>query len=722
MAVNKIMKVASVPVLFGAIVLTFALKPNSANRSKAEGEPVPAVVPYAPDAFETDAPSGLSVSVTSSTLTSKAHSFTVSFSTGGKGYTDNNRVVTLGVNTSDPNYHFIEERDDTTITSTEQAKWINFDNFKRENFDSIPNIEGYVYSFNVRSNRTTWAIPRRLYRNGLYSITPSTIRDNSVDFSSLIASKKIDLFIPNNIEHIYENSFVNLESAADRVTIHLEVDEATAEANFATNWHHGASVVYGEDFSNPDLIEKFKEIKGDGFDIADEVEPALDSEGNQQFINIDGEEKLIEKAAVDGLTIEKYPLVYKSSAGANDVGDPNINLYLGYNQNGKNEPLYLGYKYIGSAEQRYTEFNLNKVFMSVGKAISSFNTVAYVDVPVNANEKIDLDSLTIHNIHDSKVDPQVGFTIDEEKSYRITPSRSFISTLDIGEFIDFKYKGVSEFASYFSISTDIKVTNVDLYKTLKTSVYNQYKKNIDSNNISIRYRVSSLSMGNYLLNYGDGKVFNEPITTPVNQYVLGNGDNSLSFILDKTYIKDFKSSDIKSFSFVGLYVTIDLYGQNGPIARSAVTTRFGYVSIIDYSDSVSVFDINLLLIIVALSYAGLYILTSVGYFFFCKEKYKNDEFRRLKPKSFITKGVLGLFGSLTVLIALLFVIFRCTLFNNAIVVFNPFDPFIIIFVIASVLIIGYFIKFIVVTTKANNHVRKTKKLKLDQDVVEDGTK
>jgi hypothetical protein len=42
--------------------------------------------------------------------------------------------------------------------------------------------------------------------------------------------------------------------------------------------------------------------------------------------------------------------------------------------------------------------------------------------------------------------------------------------------------------------------------------------------------------------------------------------------------------------------------------------------------------------------------------------------------------------------------------------------------IASVLVIGYFIKFIVVQTRAGNQRRKALKLKLNEDVAEDGTK
>jgi len=66
-------------------------------------------------------------------------------------------------------------------------------------------------------------------------------------------------------------------------------------------------------------------------------------------------------------------------------------------------------------------------------------------------------------------------------------------------------------------------------------------------------------------------------------------------------------------------------------------------------------------------------------------------------------------------------VLRTTLFKNSIVVYNPVDIFIIFFALASVIIIGYLIKNLVVYIKATNKRKKDQKLGIDKDVVKDGT-
>ena len=133
------------------------------------------------------------------------------------------------------------------------------------------------------------------------------------------------------------------------------------------------------------------------------------------------------------------------------------------------------------------------------------------------------------------------------------------------------------------------------------------------------------------------------------------------------------------------------------------------------------FNVNVFLFILIGSYIVLFLIASAVYFFIIKEKYKNDEFRRVKPKSFWLKAILAMFGSLVVILAIVFVVIRCTAMNNAIVVYNPVDAFIIITAVASVLIIGYFIKYLVAASKARKERIATLKLKLNEDVDEDGT-
>ena len=93
----------------------------------------------------------------------------------------------------------------------------------------------------------------------------------------------------------------------------------------------------------------------------------------------------------------------------------------------------------------------------------------------------------------------------------------------------------------------------------------------------------------------------------------------------------------------------------------------------------------------------------------------------MKSKSFFVKAAIFLVGSLVVLFDIVFIVLRASALNNAIVVYNPADAYIIILSVLSVVIIGYFIKFMVGVVKANRERRRIIKLKLNEDVLDDGT-
>ena len=140
-----------------------------------------------------------------------------------------------------------------------------------------------------------------------------------------------------------------------------------------------------------------------------------------------------------------------------------------------------------------------------------------------------------------------------------------------------------------------------------------------------------------------------------------------------------------------------------------------------YTEKANLFDINAFLIILLIAYIVIFVGTTIGLYFYLKNKYKNDEFRRMKNKSYFTKAALFLFGSLVVLFDLVFIVLRASALNNAIVVYNPADAYIIVLSVMSVVIIGYFIKYMVGVIKTNKERRRIIKLKLNEDVDDDGT-
>jgi NADH:ubiquinone oxidoreductase subunit 5 (subunit L)/multisubunit Na+/H+ antiporter MnhA subunit len=135
-----------------------------------------------------------------------------------------------------------------------------------------------------------------------------------------------------------------------------------------------------------------------------------------------------------------------------------------------------------------------------------------------------------------------------------------------------------------------------------------------------------------------------------------------------------------------------------------------------------VYDIFMFVLIFELVALAAYAIGAIVLFFVLREKYKNDEFRRMKPKAYVKTAVLGYVGLLIISITVLFIIFRAGLFSNAVAVHNPIDVFIVVPGVISIVIIGYFIKFIVGKFKSNKQRRQAKKLKLNEDAVDDGTK
>ena len=308
------------------------------------------------------------------------------------------------------------------------------------------------------------------------------------------------------------------------------------------------------------------------------------------------------------------------------------------------------------------------------------------------------------------------------------PAKSYSKTLYVEDLISFSFKGISTFGGYTSVDLLVDQAGDKLYSELKSSFVKQYASELKSGKIYIRYRFTSFNSCSYNLTYRDGnqdvnKVI--PVKTIVNQHILTEKKgNFVSFLFKNSDVgSGFSAKSIREFSFVSFYITLDMFSkENGILARTDVVSRFGFFMVMPYTSEAEIFDINLMLLLMCSGYVALYAVLSVVAFFYFKNKFKNDEFRRIKPKSFWLKAVLGLLGSLIVILCITFVVLRSTAFNNSIVVYNPVDAYIIISAVASVLIIGYFIKYIVTMTKANKERKRILKLKLNEDVDDDGTK
>ena len=623
---------------------------------------------------ETDvASTNLAVKVTAATKTTMGESFTISFSTGGTGYQDNTRsfVVAPTDSASFTNYYDNEFKDLTLEDKEKIEEEYEAGEYQTKAFG------GQIYSILAQPGLPRVYIPRTLARGIFFRFDITEIAAGAFTLAA-VNDGLTTVSIPNTITTIYADSFP--QGLDNAFTFNVEFEEDEVPDTWAADWAHGAKVNYGYEFPE------------------------------------DKEDVLI-------------------SGSPAEYGDKTLNYIIGYYPStGTQYPLVMSYKLVGETETRYYEFSksttssIGSDYDGVGYVLYGYSNSLYADVALALadNQEIDFDSVKIHNIYPAKQNGS-SYVPDTENKLCATPMKSFSKVLDVTNFISYRFGGISTFGGYTSVDLIVDQAGDETYKTLRSNYFNQYKADIDSGKMYIRYRFSSLTSCKFNVTYSNGADVQKSIaiSTPINQHTLsGKQDNYVSFLFKNSDVgAGFNANTIRQLNFDSFYVTLDLFSrETGVVARSGYTARFGYMMVMPYSDANSVFDINALLIILSASYVAAFAVLSVVGFFYFKNKYKNDEFRRLKPKSYWFKAVLAMLGSLIVILCVAFVIIRITAFNNAIVVYNPVDAFIIVTAVASVLIIGYFIKYLVGVSKANKERRRILKLKLNEDVEDDGTK
>ena len=608
----------------------------------------------------------LVVSATSSTLTSMGQSFSFMFSTGGQGWCDSTTTFLLA-----PDDENFEEYFKTFSEWTVEQREAITEQYEKGEYEPV-HFNSYVYSLNSTSVIHDIVIPRSLTRNHIFNLDVSKLGVGLVSDWSGITS----ITIPKEILEVYADSFQNVP---DSMIFNVEAESKPED--WADNWSHGATVNYG--YAYPE----------------DKAEPL-------------------------------------SKAGAAKYGDETQNFILGwYPKEGNKEPLTLEYKVTlpdGSlSESRFFDFEpsaANSVFECVGYQVNDYTKSLYCDIPLNEGEQLAFDTCVMHNIYRTKVN-EADVALPEpnlEKAYSIVPKQGYLRVYDIKDFINCEFTGLTTFSGYTAIDLDIDISSTNVYEHLKPSYYSANLSKIQDGSLKIRYRLTSLTLCSFRITYNDNGqdvTTDVKIVTPVAQYKLDKHENNrVSFLLkDSDVAPGFSAKSIRQVSFVGLYVTLDLMGAKAITPRSSVITRFGYLSVMPYSENAKLFNVNVFLIILAVAYMLSFAGITLALYFYLKNKYKNDEFRRMKNKPFITKAILFLLGSMIVLFDIVFIVLRGSALNNAIVVFNPVDAYIIVLSVFSVVIIGYFIKYLVGVIKTEKERRRVIKLKLNEDVEDDGT-
>lgn len=372
----------------------------------------------------------------------------------------------------------------------------------------------------------------------------------------------------------------------------------------------------------------------------------------------------------------------------------------------------------------------------------------YFDFIPEEGDTLIEDSIVVHNIFRSKVvkknikavdaltgevvDKVATFTVpDTSVAFKMSATKRYKAEVNIDKLVKYRFAGVSKFANYSMISMKMdKVLPSYWYDGVDPVAKESLVKAINRGEYSLRYALYNMTSSFYRITYKSSQTGLEVrktirVESPNPHYPLEKTKgNQIGFLIKNSWVgKDFKLSNMKKFELLGLTVNIHCWDNevHSVVTKGQVATHFGAIEVMPYRASVGIFNIGLFVILFLIFSAVLYAAGSVGLFFFVKNKFKNDEFRRIKPKVFFKNAAIGLIGFIIVLTSILFIIFRKTKFDNFVAVHNPLDVFIIIPGIIALIFVGYFIKFLAGKHKANKERKKALKLKLNEDVADDGT-
>ena len=311
---------------------------------------------------------------------------------------------------------------------------------------------------------------------------------------------------------------------------------------------------------------------------------------------------------------------------------------------------------------------------------------------------------------------------------------------DFDEHGQMKVLLLKEDGKYYSGQTAYEAEDVKVVKSFRAPLLyledNSSRTKVETNlnailkgEIRFRYTFSSLNMASLIISYKKNGTVNEkeiPIASPSPVIEINQEKNNIvSFLVNNDKLEGINSNDILAVGVSGVTVNIHLYNStsHNVVQNTQFINVFGNIEVLPISDkALAFFDINMYLLVFYLALTAFYAVLAVALFFYLKNKYKNDEFRRMRPKAYVKSALLGYLGVLLVSAAINFVVLRFGVFYSTVPTYNPIDAFVIAFGIFGAIAFGFFIRSAVLTIKLMKKRKKDKKLRLDADRPDDGTK
>ena len=754
---------------------------NHLQKAETSNQLISSNHPYVDETLPVTDDDNLFIAVTNATKTDLGESFSIRFSantvlypigtTGTRKYPSTTGVYVTPDDENYPSDKLITDLtkydvDVATVTPEDEAVYKNEsgeavvgDNGRyvlvdgRGYIDEMPIYTSYVSRINgtntERNNINTIVIPYVITYGTWFSLRVTGFGENVI-FNDRNLENPYDgiktIVIGNNIEKIPENA---LPGAPADLVVKSTFEERPSDWN--------------ENFTNAKVEFGYVPNETDEKPIFD-TDPMTDEEGNVLYYDnlgarLDAEGKYLDEAGnviqeenEEGEMVDKVyegtpitkPKAYEFKA-VNPLQKSSDQTFVIGNideARGINAPLLMQYDVTlpsGGKESRIFECPIDSSYgyEAVGSESGTYAVTKNIDIRLNEGEDIDDESIRFYNIFAAKtVYDETNFEIyaDLEHPYRNIPSITFANKIHINDFFKISFGSIKQVFGYTAIS--LKVDLVEgIYEIVKSSTYKNYEARILAGKYKVRYSFRDFDLASYVIEQGEDK-FVVKLSDCVVGGIPGDLDyhifkqkknNDLTFIFDNSKVdKKLDMSKVTKVELTGFKVSLDLCptdrGATQIVTKSGISFRFGYMDLLQ-KDAKKTFRFNgdLFLILYSLIFVALYVGGSVAYYFYAKNKYKNDEFRRINGKAYIKRMAKAFIGALLIAGAIAFIILRFILINPSVIMFNPLDVFVIIFGVTGLIAFGYFVKFLVLYIRQEKERRKIMRLKLNEEVENDGT-
>lgn len=566
-----------------------------------------------------------------------------------------------------------------------------------------------------------------------FEISTNKLVEGALSFSteSGYIPKIETIVIPATYTTIETHAIMNVPN-----TVEIKCEAVSKPEGWAADWTDAANITWGYTLTSAEVTAKTQSTGTNINYYSDSVAYIIGYDYTRQASSwyCPTEQKLYTAGELDGATV-----CPKDGASLVEIPDVRPAYHL---------PLSVSYtinKNNGTIREVFEELPIVQTDPS---NINPYNLVKVspfsrdLDILLEEGESIDYSSFVFYNIFkqtnvnipgkdNTGVDKNIPFVVpDLATRCKASVLRRFVNEISITDIITTSYKGVTTFGDYTMVSMNVDKVLPSYYNIVMSSFVTSNQEKLDSGVYSIRYALYDLSNSKYRVSYINEEGILEKkiltISTPLSIVVLEKDKgNVLSFLIKNSEVgSDFSTGRLRQFELISLTLNLHIWNNkdSNKLARTDYSVHFSAIDIMPAATTgPKQFSIVTFLVIFNVIYLVVYAGIAVSLFFILKERFKNDEFRRIKPKQYLKKAVIGYFGSAITLLTILSIIFRFGIFNNSIAVTNPIDPFVVITGIVSIIIIGYFIKNLVSTIKTASQAKMTRKLKLNEHVNEDGT-